>query len=331
MSVERQVRVASTGRYVPARRVTNAELEATLGYPFDEWLVANVGIRARHIMADEEVTSDLAVHAGREALERAKVRPEELDLIVIATDTPDYLSPATAAVVQHKLGAVNAGVLDVNSACAGFVSAVNLAASAVRSDEALSKVLVVGAYGMTRYVDWKDKRTCTLFADGAGAVLLQASDRPGYLAGKMTAAGEYHDALGVYTGGTARPATEANVREGGPPTVRFVKKFPATFNTERWPVLVRETLGRVGLNVRDVKLFVFTQLNLRAIEATMAALEVPMERTHWTMDRWGYTGSACIPMTLDDAVVQGRVGEGDVVVLCATGGGLAMACSVLRW
>lgn len=328
---ERHVRIAATGRYVPERLVTNAELEKIVGEPFDEWLVKNVGIKERHFMAPDERTSDLAVKAANEALARANVKPEELDLIVIATDTPDYLSPATAAVVQHKLGASKAGVLDVNSACAGFVSALNLAAGAMKSDDGLSKVLVVGAYGMTRFVDYKDKRTCTLFADGAGAVVLESSDRPGYLAGKMVAAGEYHEALGVYTGGTARPATEENVREGGPPTVRFVKKFPATFNTERWPVLVKETLGRVGLTVRDVKLFVFTQLNLRAIEATMGALEVPMERTHWTMDKWGYTGSACIPMTLDDAVSDKRVGEGDVVVLCATGGGLAMACSVLRW
>lgn len=328
---EQHVRIAATGRYVPARRVTNAELEQVVGEPFDAWLVQNVGIEARHFMAPDERTSDLATHAAREALARANVAPAELDLVVVATDTPDYLSPATAAVVQHKLGAVNAGVLDVNSACAGFVSAVHLAASAAKADDALRNVLVVGAYGMTRFVDYKDKRTCTLFADGAGAVLLQRSERPGYLAGKLLAAGEYHEALGVYTGGTARPATEQNVREGGPPTVRFVKKFPATFNTERWPVLVRETLARAGLAVPDVKLFVFTQLNLRAIEATMAALEAPLERTHWTMNRWGYTGSACIPMTLDDAVVQGRVAEGDVVVLCATGGGLAMGCSVLRW
>ncbi len=195
----------------------------------------------------------------------------------------------------------------------------------------VERVLVVGAYGMSRYVDWKNKQTCTLFADGAGAVLLGRSDRPGLMFGKLTAAGEYHDALGIYVGGTARPATLQAVQEGGPPSVRFVRKFPPTFNTDRWPPMVKALLSRAGMTPSDVQLFVFTQLNLRTIEATMAALGQPMSKTHWTMDKWGYTGSACIPMTLDDAVEAGKVLPGDHVVLCATGGGLATAAVLLRW
>jgi 3-oxoacyl-[acyl-carrier-protein] synthase III len=327
----RFARILATGRYVPDRVVTNQELEQRLGEPLHDWLVQNVGIRERHVMADDEVTSDLAVAAARQALARAGVAPAALDLVIVATDTPDYISPATATVVQHKLGAVNAGVFDVNSACAGFVTALDMACKAIAADDAYRHVLVVGAYGMTRFVDWSDKKTCTLFADGAGAVVLGAGPTPGYRGGKLSAHGEYHDALGIYTGGTFRPATPAVVAQQGGPTVRFVRKFPATFNTERWPELVRAVLDRAGVSLERVGLFVFTQLNLRTIEATMAALGQPMTKTHWTMDRWGYTGSACIPMTLDDAVEHGKVAPGDLVVLCASGGGLAMAASLFEW
>ncbi|HEU4405160.1 MAG TPA: ketoacyl-ACP synthase III [Polyangiaceae bacterium] len=327
----RYAAIAATGRYVPERRLTNADVEARLGEPVDQWLRDNVGICARHVMADDQRTSDLALAAARQALARARVAPEDLDLVVVATDTPDYLSPATAAVVQHALGAKRAGVFDLNSACAGWVTALDLAGKAIVADRAYKHVLVVGAYGMTRFVDWADKKTCTLFADGAGAAVLRASDEPGILGARLGAAGEYHDALGIYTGGTARPATAANVAEGGPPTVRFVRKFPPTFNTERWPAMVRDLTASAGLTPADVALYVFTQLNLRTIEATMGLLELPMSKTHWTMDKWGYTGSACIPMTLDDAAAAGKVRRGDHVVLCASGGGLAMAGALLRW
>ncbi|MFO0585023.1 MAG: ketoacyl-ACP synthase III [Anaeromyxobacter sp.] len=327
----RYAQILSTGRYVPARRVTNAELEKTLGEPVDQWLRDNVGIEARHYMADGEVTSDLALAAAKEALGRAGVRPEELDLVVVASDTPDQPSPGTSSVLQHKLGAKNAGTFDVNCACASFVTALDVASKQIRGDEDVSKVLVVGAYGMSRHVDWKDKKTCTLFADGAGAVVLGAGEQPGILAGKLEAHGEYHDALGIYGGGTLHPSTPAYVAANGQPFVKFVRKFPATFNTERWPALVNALLAKTGTSIDDVKLFVFTQLNLRTIEATMKVLGVPMSRTHWTMDRWGYTGSACIPMTLDDAVQAGKVRKGDLVMLMASGGGLAMAGSILRW
>lgn len=327
----RYAKIAATGRYVPEKVLTNADLDAMLGEPVGEWLVKNVGIERRHVMAADQVTSDLCVAAARQALERAGVSPGEVDLLIVATDTPDYLSPATSAVVQAKLGATRAGVFDVNSACAGWVTAVDMASKSIAADPHYRNVLVIGAYAMTRFVNWKDKKTCTLFADGAGAVLLQASDEPGFLGGRLMAAGEYHDALGIYTGGTARPASPENVQAFGPPSVQFVRKFPATFNLERWPQLLEQVLSGAGLGLEDVGLFVFTQLNLRTIEAMMGILQQPMSRTHWTMNKWGYTGSACIPMTLDDAVEAGKLKKGDVVALCASGGGLALAASLFRW
>jgi len=327
----RYATIMGTGRYVPKRVITNADLDEMLGEPVGQWLVENVGIEKRHVMAEDETTSDLAMAASRQALERAGITPADLDLIIVATDTPDYLSPATASVVQARLGARNAGTYDINCACAAWVTGLDIASKYIATDPDYTYILIIGAYGMTRFVDWTDKHTCTLFADGAGAVVLGASDEPGFLAAKLLADGQYHDALGIYTGGTSRPATPEVVNRLGKPRVEFVRKFPATFNTERWPPLVREVVAKAGLTLEDVEMFLFTQLNLRTIEATMAALGQPMSKTHWIMHKWGYVGSACIPMALDDAVEQGRLRRGDHVVFCASGGGVAMAAAVFRW
>jgi 3-oxoacyl-[acyl-carrier-protein] synthase-3 len=323
--------IAATGRYVPERVVTNAELEQHLGQPVAAWLLKNVGIVERRWMPDGITSSDMAVSAATQALSRAGVSPEALNLIIVATDTPDQLSPATASAVQTKLKAPRAGTYDVNCACSSFVTALDIASKTIASDEDYQYILVVGVYAMSRFLDVKDKNTATLFADGAGAVLLKASDKPGFKAAKLSANGEYYDAMGVYTGGATRPATPEVLAEFGNPKVQFVRKFPATFNLERWPSLIDGTLQKGGLTRDDVSLYVFTQLNLRTIEATMQALQAPMEKTHWIMDKWGYTGSACIPMALDDAVEKGRLKPGDVVVFCSSGGGLAMAVAVFVW
>ena len=334
----RHARIISTGSYVPERVMTNADFDRLLGEPVGDWLVENVGIRERHFMAEDQVTSDLAVAAGRIALERAGLQPDDLDRIIVATDTPDYLSPATAAVTQAKLGASHAGVFDLNTACAGWVTALDVAARTIVTDPEERFVLVIGAYGMSRFLDWEDKKTVTLFADGAGAVVVGAGSQPGWLATVTAAAGEYHDALGIYTGGTYRPATTANLSQYGPPRVQFVRKFPATFNTEHWPPLIERLLAKasaaagIPLRLDDVDHYYFTQVNLRGIEATMAALGQPLAKTHWIMDKWGYTGSACIPMALDDAITQGKGPKpGSLVLFCASGGGIALAASLWRW
>lgn len=317
----RFAQIAATGRYVPERVVTNADIEKRLGEPLDEWLVKNVGIRERHYMADGELPSDMAIAASRQALERAGVAASEIDLLIVATDTPDSLSPATAAVVQYGLGATNAGVFDINTACASWVTALDVGCKAIMADEQYSHVIVVATYGMSRFIDWNDKKTCTLFADGAGAVVLSASDKPGIIRTKLVAFGDMNDALGIFGGGAKSPDER--------PYVRFARRLPPTFNTEQWPRLVHHAAGATPLS--EIALFVFTQLNMRTIEATMAALEQPMAKTHVTMNKWGYTGSACIPLTLDDAYVAGKLHAGDQVILCASGGGLAMASTLLRW
>lgn len=328
----RCAQIIATGSYVPERVVTNAEIDAILGEVTNDWLIENVGIRERRWMTPDQTTSDLVVEACRRALERAEVTPEELDLIILSTDTPDYISPSTSVVVQYKLGAVNAGCWDVNSACASWVTALDQGARYIMTDPTIRYILVAGGYGMSRFLDLSDKKTANLFADGAGAVVLGAGSEPGFLASHFLARGEFHDALGIYTGGAFRPCTPENLEKYGPPRVQFVKKFPKTFNTEYWPRLIQGALDKSSLTVNDVSLFLFTQLNLRTIELMMGLLGQPMEKTHWVMDKWGYTGSPCVAMALDDAIAQGRGPRpGDIIVFCTSGGGITMAASVWRW
>lgn len=328
----RYAQILSTGGYVPDRVVTNAEVDALIGESTNDWLIENVGIRERHWMSPDQTTSDLIVAASRAALDRAGVTPDELDLIIVSTDTPDYLSPGTSVVVQHKLGAIRSGCYDVNSACAGWVTALDQGARYLITEPSFKYVLVAGGYGMSRFLDFKDKKTANLFADGAGATVLGVDDAPGWLGSNLLAVGSFHDALGIYSGGAFRPSTPENMATYGSPKVEFVKKFPKTFNTEYWPKLIQGALDKAGLTFDDVDLYLFTQLNLRTIEAMMQTLGQPIEKTHWVMDKWGYTGSPCVAMALDDAIAQGRGPKrGQTICFCASGGGITMAASVWKW
>ena len=324
--------IISTGIYVPEKIVTNDDLSRILGEDIDEFVSTILGIRERHVCAENESTADLATNSGREALEAAGLDATELDLIVLATDTPEQLSPATSVVVQHRLGAKNAGTFDVNSACAGFVTALDTASKFIIADSTYQNVLVVGAYAMSKYLDLHDKKTATIFADGAGALVLQArDDRPGFLAGKLHADGSFHDHMGIYSGGTHLPITKEVIDEGIWNKVRFAKKYPAEVNTEGWPAIVQQVLAKARLELSDIKLFLFTQVNLSTIKEVMSKLELPMDRTHTIMQKWGYTGSACIPMVLHDAVSAGKLDRGDNVIMCASGGGLNIACVAFKW
>jgi len=330
--MNRHVKIIATGSHVPERVVTNAEVDALLGESTNEWLLANVGIRERHWMAPGETTSDLITKASQKALERAGIAAEDLDLIIVSTDTPDYLSPSTSIVVQYKLGASKAGCYDVNSACAGWVMALDQGARYLMTEPSMKYILVAGGYGMSRFLDFTDKKTANLFADGAGAAVLGISDEPGFFSSNFLAVGEFHDALGIYTGGAFRPCTPENLATYGPPKVEFVRRFPKTFNTEYWPKLMQGALDKGGLTFDDVDQYYFTQLNLRTIEYMMELIKQPIEKTHWVMDKWGYTGSPCVAMALDDAIAQGKGPKpGEVILFCASGGGITMGSSVWRW
>ena len=324
--------IISTGIYVPEKVVTNNDLSLILSEDINEFVTQVLGIDERHVCADNESTADLATNASRQALEAAGIDVAELDLIILATDTPEQLSPATSVVVQHRLGAVNAGTFDLNCACAGFVTALDTASKFITSDAAYRNVLVVGAYAISKYLDLHDKKTATIFADGAGAVVLQArDDQPGFLAGKLKADGSFHDHMGIYAGGTHLPITKQIIEAGIWNKVRFAKKYPAEVNTEGWPAIIHQVLAKAKLRTSDVELFLFTQVNLSTIKEVMNKLEQPMDRTHTIMHKWGYTGSACIPMVLHDAVGCGKLSRGDNVIMCASGGGLNMACVAFRW
>lgn len=324
-------RIIGTGSYVPEQVLTNNDLSRMLGEDINDFVSNILGIRERHVCAADESTADLATVAAQRALEAAGVEAKTLDLIILATDTPEYLSPATSVVVQHRLGATNAGTFDVNAACAGFVTALDTAAKYLQADANYKKILVIAAYAMTKYLDWTEKKTATIFADGAGAVVLAASDEPGLLASKLVADGSFHDYLGLYAGGTKFPITPELLAEGYLTKVRFAKRYPPEINNEGWPRIVREVVAQAGLTLDDVALFLFTQVNLSSIKTALANLGLEMSRTHTVMEKWGYTGSACIPMVLDDAHRAGKLKRGDNFVLCASGGGLNMAAAVLRW
>ena len=328
----RRAVIAGTGLYAPGRAIPNAEFNERYGMDVDAFLVQNRNIRFRHFMAPEQATSDLVVPAARQALAEAGIGAEALDLIIVSTDTPDYLSPSTASVVQYKLGARNAGTFDVNTACAGFVTALDMAGKYIAADESYRHILVVGAYGMSKFLDWDDYKLATLFADGAGAVVVKAGEEggPGLLASKLYADGSFHDYMGLYAGGTWKP-TSAETLAKGDHRLRFVKKFPPETNPSHWPRLIRAVLAKIGKQPTDVDHFFFTQINVFSIHETLEILGVPREKSHNVMDRFAYTGSACIPMALADAADQHRLRRGDLVVLMGSGGGLAMAALALEW
>lgn len=327
----RGARITGTGAYVPPTVVTNAELSRRLGEDIDDFVSNVLGIRERHVCGPSESAADLAVEAGRCALESAGVGPADIDLLIVSTDTPEYISPPTSSVVQGRLGLLRAGTFDVNAACAGFVTALDVAWKYLAADERYTRVLVVAVYAMSKFVDPLDKKTATIFADGAGAVVVEASAEPGILASELYADGRLEAGMGVFAGGTREPITEAVLRAGRRNRLRFVEKYPKEVNEEGWPRIVRSVLGRLGKSPADVDLWLWTQVNLSTIRVVMERLGQPMEKTHTVMDKWGYTGSACLPMALHDARLAGRLRPGDLVVMTGSGAGLAMGCVALRW
>lgn len=323
--------ITSTGSYAPDRIIPNSYFDTLLGEDVSTWLVENLSIRQRHWCNENESTVDLCYHAAQKALKNAGLNPDQLDLIIVATDTPEYISPSTASVLQHRLGAKKVGTFDVNTACAGFVTGFDMAAKYIRADESYRHILLVGAYAMSKYLNMTDKKTVTLFADGAGAVILSAEETKsrGFLGGSLHTEGQYHDWMGIYAGGTHLPVSEQLVANKDH-LLKFVKKFPKELNPEVWSRMITDLSGRFGIKPQDIQHYFFTQININSIYQTLENLGVPKERAHNIMDRYAYTGSACIPMALDDAMQKGVVNRGDLMVFMGSGGGLAFACAAVR-
>jgi 3-oxoacyl-[acyl-carrier-protein] synthase-3 len=328
----RRAVIRGTGLYAPEKIVRNEEFNKMYGKDVDTFLREKRNIFERRYMDPSQATSDLIVPAALQAMAAAKLSAKDLDLIIVSTDTPDYLSPSTAAVVQHKIGATGAGAFDINSACAGFVTALDMAAKYIGSDTQYRNILVVGAYGMSKYINYDDYRIATLFADGAGAVVVQASDDEsiGVQTATLFADGQYHDYMGVYAGGTRTPMTH-DVLEKKEHLLNFAKKIPIETNGTHWPRLARILLDRMHKAPADIDHFFLTQINIQSIHEALDGLGLPHSKSHNIMDRYGYTGSACIPMALHDAVAQHKLKKGDLVFMLGSGGGLSMAALSLVW
>ncbi|WP_050756089.1 3-oxoacyl-ACP synthase III family protein [Nitrococcus mobilis] len=322
----------ATGRYIPAHRVTNEALQArfaALGRAESiVKLAASSGIRQRWYAPDDWATSDLILPAARQALERAGRSPEAVDLIIVGTDSPDYLTPATATVVQAKLGAFRAGTFDIGCACASFPTALAVAAGLLATNPGLRTILVTGAYLMHRLADPEDP-LIFLYGDGAGAAVVEPGDEPGFLGSAFRADGRYAQHWGIYAGGTAEPASQAAVRAGRT-RVRLHERYPPEINHEGWIALVRTLATQCGFRIQDVAQAIFTQINQRTIWDVCGALGLPVTRAHTIMDKWGYTGSACLPMALDDAIEQGLIRPGDLVMMVGSGVGYNLAGVALR-
>jgi 3-oxoacyl-[acyl-carrier-protein] synthase-3 len=315
-------RIIGTGSYLPAKVLTNNDL-AQLVDTSDEWIVTRTGIRQRHVAAEDESASDLALIAARQALDTAGVSPDQLGLIIVATTTPDMIFPSTACILQSKLGGRGFPCFDVQAVCSGFVYALTIADLFVRSRQC-QYALVVGAEVYSRILDWKDRSTCVLFGDGAGAVVLAASETPGVLGSCLHADGNYAKMLAVpgqICGGSVR----------GTPFVTMEGNSVFKFAVRVLEDAVEELLAAHQLQKASIDWLIPHQANLRIIEATARKLGLGMEHVVVTVDRHANTSAASIPLALDEAVRDGRIRAGQHVVLEAVGGGFTWGASLVRW
>ena len=329
-AMNRYATIVSTGRYVPPREVSNDDLRARFpdSREFIDKMEASTGIRTRWWAPETSCTSDLATEAAREALRKAGRRPEDVDLVILGTDSPDYVTPCTSVVVQHKLGAKNAGTFDVGCACASFATGLAIAAGWIAANDDVRTILVIGAYMMHKLADPRDPAVF-FYGDGAGAAVVEPSSAPGFVSSAAQADGAYARYWGILSGGTVEPASKVSVAEGRT-CVRMMERYPPEVNHEGWPRIARTLAQRGRFALDDVALFVFTQVRQRSIEHVMGELGQPMDRAHMIMDKWGYTGSGCIPMALDDAIEQKRVRSGDLVLCVGSGVGYNQAGVAFR-
>jgi 3-oxoacyl-[acyl-carrier-protein] synthase III len=330
--VARIAQIVSTARYLPDRVVTNAELAArftALGNPtvIDKF-AASTGITQRFHAPDDWVTSDLAVPAALEALKRAGRKAEDVDLIIVGTDSPDYITPSTSVVVQHKIGATKAGTFDIGCACASFPAAIAVGSGLIAANPALRTILVIGVYMMHKLSDPNDP-ICFFYGDGAGAAVLEGGNLQGFIGAAFQADGSYASNWGIFAGGTFEPASEEAVKAGRT-QVHLVHPYPPEVNEEGWPRLFKRLAAENGFTADDVDQLIFTQVRKPTIAVAAERCGVPLEKCHTIMDKYGYTGSACIAMALDDAIELGKVRRGDLLVMIGSGVGYNQAAVAIR-
>jgi len=315
-------RILGTGSYLPANVLSNAMLAERVETS-DEWIVSRTGIHARHIVSEDETTSDLALKAAEAAIQSAGIAKAEIDLIIVATTTPDMIFPSTACLLQEKLGIHGCAAFDVQAVCAGFMFALTTAHNYIKGGMA-SKVLVVGAEVMSRVMDWEDRRTCVLFGDGAGAVVLGASDEPGILHAKLAADGRYKDILNT-------PAQISGGKIQGIPYLHMDGPAVFKFAVKALSEIASTTLAEAGIDKSQVDWLVPHQANLRIIESTAKHLGMSMEKVVVTLPQQGNTSAASIPLALDHAVRDGRIQRGQTILLEGIGGGFAWGAVLLKY
>lgn len=327
----RYSRIVGWGMYVPDKVLTNHDL-ARIVDTSDEWIRTRTGIRERRIVSrPEETTATLAARAAQAALDRAGLPATAVDMIIVATSSPEHLFPATACVVQDLIGAVNAGAYDLSAACSGFVYALAMAHGLIVSEQA-DTVLVIGSETLSRLVNWRDRNTCVLFGDGAGAVVLRASDVPGgVLATVLGADGSGAYLLSLPAGGSRKPPSLETVRNGEH-YIHMDGKAVFRFATRIMAEATREVVAKAGLTLDDIALIIPHQANIRIIESSVVKqLKFPWERVFVNLDRYGNTSTASIPIALTEAVAAGKIKPGDYIVLVGFGAGLTWAAAVIQW
>jgi len=315
-------KISATGSYLPKKILLNSELAKTVETS-DEWIMDRTGIKQRHVASEGELTSDIATHAVLKTLEKAGKKAEEIDLIIVATTTPDLTFPATATTVQAKIGAINAFAFDIQAVCSGFVYALATADNFIKSGQ-VKNALVIGAETLSRIVNWKDRNTCVLFGDGAGAVLLEATSEEncGIIASDLHSDGTLNSLLKT-TGGPSLNQQTGFIEMAGKEVFKHA--------VEKMSKSVLSVLEKAGLTSKDIDLLVPHQANARILNAVAARLEIPEEKVVLTVQDHANTSAASIPLALDYANSQGRIKKGDVIVLEALGGGLTWGSVVLRW
>lgn len=320
--------IVSTGLYVPGEPIDNAELMRLAGIEFDaQRTEEKLGIARRHIAhlrGIDETSADFAEKAARAAIERARIDPDEIGLFLVASDTPEYISPATSMLLQGRIqgGQRPCGTFDLNASCSSFVAALHTAQALLKADRAIRYACVVGLYNMPAYVRAGDVFGYSIFADGAAAFIMEDGD--GYLGGQLLSDGTQYDYVGVYSGGTRQPVTAERLASGQY-GLELLKRLPGDRNVKLWPDMVDALLASIGRSRDQIDHYLFTQINKSVIHEVMSILGQPISKTTTVMDRYGYTGSACIPMAFHTAVTEGRITRGDTVMAVASGAGLAVA------
>lgn len=321
--------IISTGSYAPDNVLTNYELERMVDTT-NEWITERTGIKERRIAGKEQAASDLAYEASKSALKAAGLKAKDLDLIIVATVTGDMPMPSTACILQDRLNARNAAAFDINAACSGFIYALSVADSFIKGGT-YRRVLVVGAEVLSKFADWEDRTTCILFGDGAGAVILGATNEDrGIVAAKIHSDGSLWELLHTPAGGSRYPASRETIKK----RLHYIKmKGNETFKVavRTLETLVVETLEENKIKASQISLLIPHQANLRIIQATAKRLNLPMEKVLVNLDRFGNTSAASIPIALDEAVRAGRIRNGDYILLEAFGGGLTWGSALIRW